>query len=147
MTPFNGSLAKNVSIVADQIIQAQLMMFLVDPSRAVDITDPARRIDSCSYGPSAYTGVPCERSFFMAGVEFTPRFLEYTKSATNVAEVILATNQQGYVLDYKEYPGNLEFDLETECQIYGFPFAAFHLCLRNIAENILHARKCSLHAH
>jgi len=138
MTQFNSSLARNVSVVADQLIQAQLDMFLADTSRAVDITPPNLRTVPCILAPGQITGIPCERTYFMAGVEFTPRVLD---NGTTDEQVILAKDQQGYILNYKEQPGDMEFDLETECEVYGFPFAAFNLCMRNAADNILHARK------
>jgi hypothetical protein len=57
--------------------------------------------------------------------------------------VFLARDQQGYILDFKEGPGGGEewrFQA-SDCELYGFAFGAFYLCLTNAADNILHARK------
>jgi hypothetical protein len=142
MTPFNGSLAKNVSLVADQIIQAQLDTFLQDTSRAVDITPPDLRTVQCLSSPTLTRTVPCKRTYFMAGVEFTPSAMDNYTGLTNT-QVILARNQQSYILDYEEQPGDEVFK-DTDCQAYGFPFAGFNLCMRNDADNVLDARKSLL---
>jgi hypothetical protein len=140
MTTFNASLAKKISLATDLVIQAQMDMFLSDTSRAVDITPAHLRSIPCTYSPTSFTGVACERTYFMAGVAFTPSMRNAT-SVTTETEVILARDQQGYVLNFKEQPGNMSFDLERECEAYGFPFAAFALCLRNEENNVLHARR------
>jgi hypothetical protein len=138
MTLFNGSLAKNVSLVAEQIIQAQLDMFLQDTSRAVDITPAHLRIVPCLYSPAFANSTPCERAYLMAGVEFTPPVLDNGASQME-KQVILATAQQSYILEFIEQPGDMVYD-NKDCQIYGFPFSAFNLCMRNQANNVLQAR-------
>lgn len=145
MTPFNASLAKNATIVADQLLQAQQSGFLSNPSRAVDITPKSLRSIPCSQGPNSPSDQSCERTFFLpGGVEFAaPRFHKTRESFG--ADVFLAKEQQGYLLNYRELGSRWHVDDAAGCQVYGFPFAAFHLCLKNVAENIVDA--CGLLGH
>jgi hypothetical protein len=143
MTPFNASLAKNVSLVAEQLIQAQLNMFLSDGTKAIELTPHQKRMIPCSYGP----GVPpnttaCQRNFLMVGIDFTPPILpDISKAPAN--EVVLVKGQQGYLLNYEELPNSSDYD-STECSVYGYPFAAYNLCIRNINQNTLQTRKSLL---
>lgn len=142
MSPFNASLANNVSLIADELLQAQLAMFLSDPSRAVDITPSTLRSIPCSRGPNSQSGQTCQRTFFIpGGVEFAAPTLYGDGNAPAQGDVFLARNQQGYVLDFQEAGNDRQFDEASHCQVYGFPFAAIHLCLRNTANNTLDARE------
>src|SRR5213078_2239282 len=94
MSPFNASLARNVSVVADQLLQAQLATFLYDPSRAVDVTPSPLRSIPCSNGPNSPSGRSCERMFFIpGGVEFAAPTV-YNDDGHLEAEAFLAKNQQ-----------------------------------------------------
>jgi hypothetical protein len=140
MSSFNASLAKNVSLIADQLIQAQLAMFLFDTSRAVDITPGDLRSIPCSHGPTNYIGIPCERTFFMpGGVEFAAPDID-SSDDNSISQVFLTEGQQGYILSFQEGTDQKGFDEENECRVYGFPFAAFNLCLSNTKSNAMEAR-------
>lgn len=120
-------------------------MFLSQPYRSVDITPSADRSVPCSHIPGQNNTKNCRRIYYMpGGLELTTT--QQVKKIVE-SEVVVAQNQQGYVLDFLEGPGINEewsFKSDTECQIYGFPFGAFHLCLRNGGPNTLQARKrCS----
>ena len=56
------------------------------------------------------------------------------------SNAFLAKAQQSYVLNFKEGDDTWEFR-QDECQVYGFSFAAFNLCLKNAADNVLQARQ------
>lgn len=141
MSPFNASLAKNVSLVADELLQAQLAMFLSDPTRAVDITPSSLRAIPCSHGPNSESGQNCKRTFFIpGGIEFAAPTV-YGDNPPSKSDVFLVKDQQGYLLDFQEADKGRQFDEVSQCQVYGFSFGAIHLCLKNSAENTLDARE------
>ncbi|KAF2463340.1 uncharacterized protein BDR25DRAFT_384650 [Lindgomyces ingoldianus] len=141
MSLFSASLAKNVSSIADQVAQADLAMFLSEPYRTVDITPPPQRLIPCNHIPGEVNEQNCRRVYYLpGGLE-----LAATQEVKNVieTEIVLVQNQQGYILDFTEGPGPNEewnFDAKSECEVYGFPFGAIHLCLKNGASNTLQAR-------
>jgi uncharacterized integral membrane protein len=141
MSPFNGTLAQNVSVVADYVVQADLAMFLSQPYRSVDITPRSERMVPCEHIPGNNNTKNCRRVYYMpGGLE-----LAATQEVKNIVktEIVVAENQQGYILDFTEGPdagGEWIFEAEGGCQVYGFPFGAFHLCLKNAGSNTLQAR-------
>lgn len=142
MSLFNGTLAQNVSAVADYVVQADLAMFLSQPYRSVDITPPAERVVPCDHIPGQNNTKNCHRIYYMPG-GFE---LAATQDVKNIikTEIIVAQDQKGYILDFLEGPDVGEewsFEAEGGCQVYGFPFGAFHLCLRNAGSNTLQARE------
>ena len=129
LSPFNLSLAGNISRVADQLLQSELSTFLSNPSRAVDITPHEMRTVPCSSRQGFHSAEKCERKYFVAGgIDLTTNG---SRSKTDVfsTDVVFAGNQQGYILHFKEGDPNWQFNDTIDCQIYGFPFAAFKLCL------------------
>lgn len=138
MTPFDVSLVNNVSLITDQLLQAELSKFLSEPSRSVDITPAAERLVPCSRRPGKPSTQNCRRTYFIpGGLELAA---PPTANISSNAEVYLARNQQGCVLDFVEGPAKDEewrYDVASECQSYGFPFAAFELCMWNAGPNIL----------
>ncbi|KAF2269447.1 hypothetical protein CC78DRAFT_604142 [Lojkania enalia] len=141
MSIFNASLAKNVSSIANQVSQADLANFLSSRYRTVDITSTPDRVIPCNHIPGQSNTRNCKRIYYMPGGLELAATQEVKDNA--MSEIILAENQQGYILDFTEGPGPGEvwnFDAETECGVYGFPVGAFHLCLKNGAPNTLQAR-------
>lgn len=144
MTPFNVSLAKNISVIIDQLSQAQLSQFLVDPSRAIDLTPSSLRSKPCTLGVNSLTAQNCQRSFFVpGGVEFAAPEVQENRASSDM-DIFLVRNQQGYMLDFDEGDSTWREKNPADCQVYGFPFAAFYLCLRDSGYNILDARKSFL---
>ncbi|KAF2812580.1 uncharacterized protein BDZ99DRAFT_461241 [Mytilinidion resinicola] len=143
MSLYNTSLAKNVSAVADQLVQADLAMFLSERSRSVDITPMKLRSIPCSHFPGTPNTQNCRRAYFVpGGVELAAAPTD-NESNHNKTDVILARSQRGYIFDFIEGPAMNEewhFEADTDCEVYGFPFGAFHLCLKNPANNTLNAR-------
>jgi hypothetical protein len=137
MSAFDGSLANNVSIITDQLIQAELSRFLSEPSRAVDITPMGERLVSCSHVPGVPNTENCHRVYFVpGGVELAMPAVAPTSNSS--AEAYLAQNQQGCIFDFVEGPGVNEtwsWHIDTECVPYGFGFGAFLLCLKNSGNN------------
>ncbi|KAH7128296.1 hypothetical protein B0J11DRAFT_267154 [Dendryphion nanum] len=140
MTPFNASLARNVSSIADQVSQADLANFLLQPYRTVDVTPTSERSIPCSHMPGKQSHQNCRRVYYLPG----GLDLAATQDAKSMAtsQVILAQDQQGYILDFIEGPelGKVWSFTAQECELFGFPFGAIHLCLRNAANNTLQAR-------
>lgn len=144
MSLYNASLAKNVSAIADQLVQADLAMFLSERSRSIDITPMKLRSIPCSHFPGTPNTQNCRRTYFVpGGVELAAAPTD-NESNHNKTDVILAKSQRGYIFDFLEGPAINEewhFDTDTDCEVYGFPFGAFHLCLKNPANNTLDASK------
>lgn len=144
MRPFNASLAKNVFLVADEILQAQSDMFLSDPSHAIDITPGPLRSVPCTKGPSSHSGQSCERTFFMpGGVELAAPTVNNDEGLLET-DVFLAQNQQGYLLHFQEGDKQWLSGETANCEVYGFPFGAYRLCLENAADNVLDACRLCL---
>src|SRR5205809_7769371 len=100
MSPFNFSLAHHVRAVSDQILQAEQTMFLSQPSRSVHITPISLRSIPCSYKPGVNSTQNCQRTYFMpGGIELA------ASSESDKADVYVAKNQHGYVLDFVEALG------------------------------------------
>jgi hypothetical protein len=81
----------------------------------------------------------CERTYLMLGIDLTPPILNDLSKAPPT-EVVLAKNQQGYLLEYTELPSSNNYTTE-QCSVYGYPFASFNLCLENLDISTLQARK------
>lgn len=139
MSPFDPSLAKNVSIITDQLINA--VMFLSDPTRSVDITPNSLAAIPCGNGPGKREKTSCKRAYYLpAGVEHVAAQLD-DNPMSQQSDVFLAVGQRGYVLDYEEGSPDWQFNQRSECLDYGFPFAAFRLCIKNTASNAVQARQ------
>jgi hypothetical protein len=139
MSPFNASLAKNVTIITDQLINA--VMFLSDPTRAVDITPGPLAAIPCANGPHNDESTKCKRSYYLpAGVEHVAAELDDSPLA-HKSDAFLAVGQQGYHLEYEEGQREWAFEQATECLNYGFPFAAIRVCMKNTRSDILQARQ------
>jgi hypothetical protein len=143
MSLYNASLAKNVSAIADQVVQADISMFLSEQSRSVDISPTSQGSNPCTYRSDSPSTEKCQLTYFVpGGLDLAAPDARNNPNLTK-ADVFLARDQQGYILDFKEGPGGSEewrFQ-PSDCEIYGFAFGAFYLCLTNAADNTLHARK------
>jgi hypothetical protein len=143
MSLFNASLAKNVSAIADQVVQADISMFLSEQSRSVDITPASQRSIVCTDRSDSQRTEKCQRTYFVpGGLDLAAPDARNHRNLTK-ADILLARDQQGYILDFIEGPGGSQewrFNA-SDCEVYGFTFGAFRLCLTNAADNTLHARK------
>ena len=94
LSAFNASLAKNVSLVLDQLLQAELNMFLFDLSHAVDITPRDLRSIPCAGRVGSSGQQKRQRSYFVpGGVEHAiSNPLNDTDALSS--EAIVAENQQ-----------------------------------------------------
>lgn len=138
ISPFNASFANNVSTIAEELSQAGLATFLSDPSNAKDITSSELRAVPCAQSPYNQTDSKCERTFFMpGGVQLAAPRVD-SKYKPLESNAFLAKLQRSYLLNFKEGEQSWEFK-ESDCQVYGFSFAAINLCLKNEGENTLQA--------
>ena len=143
MSLFNASLAKNVSAIADQVVQADISMFLSEQSRSVDITPASQGSILCTYRSDSPNTEKCQQTYFVpGGLDLAAPDARNNPNLTK-ADVFLAMDQQGYILDFMAGPGGSEewrFK-PSDCEVYGFAFGAFYLCLTNAADNTLRARE------
>jgi hypothetical protein len=143
MSLFNASLAKNVSAIADQVVQADISMFLSEQSRAVDITPASQGSIPCTYRSDSQNTEKCQRTYFVpGGLDLAAPDARNNPNLTK-ADVLLARGQQSYILNFIAGPGGSEewrFK-SSDCEVYGFTFGAFYLCLTNAADNTLRARE------
>lgn len=142
MSPFNATLAKNVLVIADQLMEAQLVIFLFDPSRALDATPVDLRNVPCAHSRTSQQGSLCARTYLIpGGVGFSAPDVKVNDTTLSALfEVHLAEDQRSFMLGFQESTARIEFG-EDQCQNYGFPFAAFSLCLRNVNQSSLQVRK------
>jgi len=53
------------------------------------------------------------------------------------ATALIVTDAPGYQIDYTEIPGNETTLLDSDCQVYGMPFAALLICLKNTEDGLI----------
>jgi hypothetical protein len=136
--PFNSSLGNHISVINNQIING---LFLSDKARAVDITPGPLLSVPCNNSPSVASDTRCQRTFLVpGGVNYAA-----AQFANEPAQddFFLAIDQQSFILNFREGEPSWVFT-EVDCLTFGFPFAGFSLCLRNVAENTIQARKSTL---
>jgi uncharacterized integral membrane protein len=138
---FDAALTRNVSLVADRLLESELSRFLSEPSRAVDETPAADRLVACAHRPGVANVANCRRVFFVpGGLELAD--VPAAAADSGAVEAYVARGQQGSVLDFVEGPGvgqEWDYDVGSECAVYGFQFAAFELCMWNAAPNVIQA--------
>jgi hypothetical protein len=142
----------NVSMVLESVGMTDLMLswkfggFLEDTTRSIDLTPQSSEAKVCAFNADAQDQPGCNRTFFLA-MESVLVFPElFANSSFPDADIILASDHRGYLLNFKVGNSTTEFNTTSECRTYssrywGVQAGAIRLCVGNTSPNELEASK------
>lgn len=145
MGAFNATVAEELKQLkfTDLVFNLKFYQFLDDPTQAIDISRHGHRLQSCAQGVDTHSEQNCERAVFMVPSMGLLQGTDLMRRADHSeAEAYVAEGTQGYVLRYQQ-GSQSDYNTARDCRVYSFLPAAFRLCIRNSAENILDTRKFS----
>jgi len=80
-------------------------------------------------------------SYFLPGtitqLVYSPSLHPVLKTNFTDATALVVIDAPGYQIDYTEIPGNETTLLSSECQVYGMPFAALLICLKDTEDGLI----------
>ena len=138
---FNASLAKLWSPATDLLYSTAFNEFISDSTRTVDITQASDRRNCPPRSQAGNSSSDCVSTFYApGGIENSVQWvLESNGSAK--ADVYLASDQQGYVFEFRHGVREQTFDTARECSVYGSELFALALCLKNSEDQAIQARE------
>jgi hypothetical protein len=133
--PFNASITRYLPAISNQILIEGT--FIDDQSRVIDTTPDNLLSVPCKNGPMAQSDTRCERTFLIpGGVDYAAsQFVNDSSSS----EFFLAESQQSLAVKFVEGEPSWTFG-DTDCRTFGFPFAAFRICIQDEATDTIRAR-------
>jgi hypothetical protein len=144
--PMNASTAPEFTGLTDLLLTLNPGGFLEDPTRSIDLTPESEGARGCGFNEDAQDQSGCNRTIFlpMESVLVMPELL-YNSSFPD-ADIVLASDHRGYLLNFTAGDSTAEFNATSECRTYssrfwGFQAGAIRLCVRNTSPNELEARK------
>jgi len=149
MHPMNASMAVEYLGFSDLVLTANPASFLHTSSRSINLSPPGEHESFCRLNaPTPEGRGDCHRSYFMPGENLfaTPELMN--DPSFPKANVILATNHRGFVLDFDAGDSSTRFDPVNECRTYWSrywwaPAGAVRLCVGSSGPNELQARMLS----
>ena len=105
--------------------------FLSDTRVAVDITPTPEDSIPCTLGYVKGTRQTCNQVIYMPG---TYGDLDLLRNASLPhADLIVVHNMRGYQLDFNTsgVDTGVLYDLEQDCDIYGYDLVAFQICFKD----------------
>jgi hypothetical protein len=142
----------NVSMVLESVGMTDLMLswkfggFLEDPTRSIDLTPQSSEAKACALNADVQDQSGCNRTFFLA-MESVLVFPElFANSSFPDADIILASDHRGYLLNFNAGNSTTEFNTTSECRTYSSRYwevqaGAVRLCVGNTSPNELEASK------
>jgi hypothetical protein len=144
--PMNASMASEYTGFSDLMLSWKFASFLGDPARSVDLTPESERAKVCGLNADTRDTSGCHQTYFIAGESafVTPELI--IDASFPDADIILASDHRGYLLDFNAGNSTTEFDATRECRTYssrylGIQAGAIRLCVANSSPNELEARK------
>jgi hypothetical protein len=144
--PMNASTARELTGLADLLLTWKSGGFLEDPTRSIDLTPESEGAKVCGLNEDAQDQSGCNRTFFlpMESVLVVPEL--FSDSSFPDADIVLASDHRGYLLNFTAGDSTAEFDATSECRTYssrfwGYQAGAIRLCVGNTSPNELEARK------
>ena len=147
--PMNASVAAEYTGFTDLLLSWEFTSFLTDPTHSVDLTPQSEIAQPCRLDANSQDSSGCNRTYFMPGESIiampelvaTPSFPD--------ADIILASDHRGYLLNFNAGSSGTEFNSSQECRTYsgrflGFKFGAVRLCVGNLGPNELEASRFNL---
>jgi hypothetical protein len=144
--PMNASVAVEYTGFTDLLLSWKFASFLGDPTRSIDLTPESERAKVCGLNADTQDSSGCNRTYFIPG-ENTLVMPELVSNASFPnADIILASNHRGFLLNFNAGNSTTEFDATSECRTYssryfGVQAGAVRLCVSNSSPNELEARK------
>lgn len=144
--PMNASTAKEFIGFIELMVSWKSGSFLGDPTRSIDLTPKSEGANVCGLNEDAQDQSGCNRTFFlpMESVLVVPDLV--SNSSFPDADIILASDHRGYLLNFTTGDSTAEFNATSECRTYssrlwGFQIGAIRLCVGNTSPNELEARE------
>ena len=144
--PMNASIAVESLGLTGLVLSWKFGRFLEDATRAINLTPESEGAKVCGLNADAQDQSGCNRTFFVAmdSVLVVPELL-YNSSFPK-ADIILASDHRGYLLNFTAGDSTTEFNATSECRTYssriwGVQAGAIRLCVENTGPNELEARK------
>ena len=142
----NASMARESIGLTDLMLSWKSGSFLEDPTRSIDLTPESEGAKVCGLNADAQDQSGCNRTFFvpMESMFVVPELL--SNSSFPDADIILASDHRGYLLNFTAGDSTAEFNATSECRTYssriwGVQVGAVRLCVGNTSPNELEARK------
>jgi hypothetical protein len=142
----NASVAAESTGFTDLMLSWKFASFLEDPTRSIDLTPESEGGKVCGFNADAQDQPGCSRTFFLAmeSLLVMPELL--ANSSFPDADIILASDHRGYLLNFTAGNSTTEFNATSECRTYSSRFwgvqaGAIRLCVGNTSPNELEARK------
>ena len=144
LQPMNASVAAEYTGFTDLVLSWKFEDFLRDTTRSVDLTPPSERLIPC--GLNAQDSSGCNHTYFLPGEDILVMPEMISDASFPDADVLLATDHRGYLLNFKAGSSSTVFNATQNCRTYssrylGFQAGAIHFCAANSSPNELEARK------
>jgi hypothetical protein len=141
MGPFNATVATQLGIMQDLLLNRDYMLFLTDASRCVDVSPGRSNHQKCAKGLSIDGNQTCTRTVSLNGaLELVDSVLTSHLNDNPNADVFLSENQQVYLLEYTEGVAHSYNDV-TDCRVFTSAITSYKLCIADIAPSTVVARK------
>jgi hypothetical protein len=144
--PMNASMAVESLGLTDLILSWKFGGFLEDATRSIDLTPESEGAKVCGFNADVQDQSGCNRTFFVAmeSVFVAPEL--FSNSSFPDADIVLARDHRGYLLNFTAGDSTAEFNATSECRTYssriwGVQIGAVRLCVGNTSPNELEARK------
>ncbi|KAE9378400.1 hypothetical protein N431DRAFT_501051 [Stipitochalara longipes BDJ] len=142
--PMNASVAVEYTGFTDLLLSWKFGTFLADPGHSVDLTLQSERAQPCSLNANSHDSSGCNRTYFVAGESLIVMPELVANASFPDADIILASNHRGYLLNFNAGNSSTEFNSSQECRTYsgrylGVRAGAIRLCVGNPSPNELEA--------
>ena len=137
MEPFNGSLAQQMGVWQDVMLNIEYVSFLSSPLHAIDITPETKKnAQNCLHGTATTSNATCSRHVLITQ--------EYNQVEPSLPvhggfqdQIALFTDQQIYSLDYRD---NIEMTrTNSRCEQFTAGPASYMICTRNALDGSIEA--------
>jgi hypothetical protein len=144
--PMNASVAAEYTGFTDLLLSWKFATFLADPAHSIDLTLQSERVKRCSLNANSQDSSGCNRTYFIAGESLLVMPELVTNANFPDADIILASDHRGYLLNFNAGDSGTEFNSSQECRTYsgryfGAQAGAIRLCVGNSSPNELEARR------
>lgn len=145
--PMNSSMAIEYLGFSDLVLSSKLSGFLQDPLHSVELGTTTQQ-QTCILNANGQGSSDCHRRYFIPGDVLIAAPHIVNDASFPGADIIMANEHQGLLLDFDAGDSTMEFNMTSECRTYssrylGFEAGAIHLCVGRSGPTELQARLVS----
>ena len=142
----NASVAAEYTGFTDLLLSWKFAGFLTDPTHSVDLTPQSEMAQPCILDANSQDSSGCNRTYFMPGESVLAMPELVANASFPDADIILASDHRGYLLNFNAGSSDTEFNSSQECRTYSGRFlgvqpGAIRLCVGNLGPNELEASR------